>query len=98
MTLCQILRELQIALAVILGACPVCRQPVTPGRLAAFQLVSLAGQQAIVQIPVTRQRGPRSAGQWSPCWIPAIAGGAPPCRRPHPGHAAAKAPRVTLTG
>jgi hypothetical protein len=62
MTLDQILRELQIALAVTLGACPVCRQPVTPGRLAAFQLVSLAGQQAIVQIPVTHQRGPRSAG------------------------------------
>jgi hypothetical protein len=62
MTLYQVLRELQIALAVMLGACPVCRQPVPLGRLAAFQLVSLAGQQAIVQIPVTRRRGPRSAG------------------------------------
>jgi hypothetical protein len=35
MTLYQVLRELQIVLAVILGACPLCRQPVTPGRLAA---------------------------------------------------------------
>jgi hypothetical protein len=62
MTLFQILRELQIALAVILGRLP-CMPPARhPGRLAAFQLVSLAGQQAIVQVPVTRQRGPRSAG------------------------------------
>ncbi len=35
MTLHQVLRELQIVLALILGACPLCRQPVTPGRLAA---------------------------------------------------------------
>ena len=35
MTLCQALRELQIVLALILGACPLCLQPVTPGRLAA---------------------------------------------------------------
>jgi len=35
MTLYQVLRELQIVLAVILGACPLCRQPLTPGRLAA---------------------------------------------------------------
>ena len=35
MTLYQVLRELQIVLAVILGTCPLCRQPVTPGRLAA---------------------------------------------------------------
>ena len=35
MTLYQVLRELQIVLALILGACPLCRQPVTPGRLAA---------------------------------------------------------------
>src|SRR5208282_3165414 len=34
MTLYQVLRELQIVLALILGACPLCRQPVTPGRLA----------------------------------------------------------------
>jgi hypothetical protein len=36
MTLYQALRELQIVLAVILGACPLCRQPVTPERLAAL--------------------------------------------------------------
>ncbi len=30
MTLYQVLRELQIVLAVILGACPLCRQPLTP--------------------------------------------------------------------
>jgi hypothetical protein len=35
MTLYQVLHELQIVLAVILGACPLCRQPVTPDRLAA---------------------------------------------------------------
>ena len=35
MTLYQVLRELQLVLAVILGACPLCCQPVTPGRLAA---------------------------------------------------------------
>ena len=35
MTLYQVLRELQLVLAVILGACPLCRQPVTPGRLEA---------------------------------------------------------------
>jgi hypothetical protein len=35
MTLYQVLRELQIALAVILGACPLCRQPLTLDRLAA---------------------------------------------------------------
>ena len=35
MTLYQVLRELQIVLAVILGACPPCRQPVTFNRLAA---------------------------------------------------------------
>ena len=35
MTLYQVLYELQIVLAVILGACPLCRQPLTPGRLAA---------------------------------------------------------------
>jgi hypothetical protein len=29
MTLYQILRELQILLAVILGTCPLCHQPVT---------------------------------------------------------------------
>ena len=36
MTLYQALRELQIVLAVILGACPLCTQPVTLGRLAAL--------------------------------------------------------------
>ena len=35
MTLYQVLHELQIVLAVILGACPTCCQPLTPGRLAA---------------------------------------------------------------
>ena len=35
MSLYQALRELQIVLALILGACPLCRQPITPGRLAA---------------------------------------------------------------
>jgi len=35
MTLYQVLRELQLVLAVIPGACPLCRQPVTLGRLAA---------------------------------------------------------------
>jgi hypothetical protein len=35
MTLYQVLRELQIVLAVILGACPLCSQPLTPDRLAA---------------------------------------------------------------
>jgi hypothetical protein len=35
MTLHQVLRELQIVLAVILGACPLCHQTVTLDRLAA---------------------------------------------------------------
>ena len=35
MTLHQVLHELQIVLALILGACPLCRQPVTSSRLAA---------------------------------------------------------------
>src|SRR6266851_647210 len=35
MTLHQVLRELQIVLAVILGACPLCCQPFTLDRLAA---------------------------------------------------------------
>jgi hypothetical protein len=35
MTLYQALRELQIVLALILGACPLCTQPLTLGRLAA---------------------------------------------------------------
>ena len=35
MTLYQVLRELQIMLAVILGACPLCCQPVTLDRLTA---------------------------------------------------------------
>ncbi len=35
MSLYQVLRELQIVLAVILGACPPWRQPVTLGHLAA---------------------------------------------------------------
>jgi hypothetical protein len=33
MTLYQVLRELQIVLAVILGACPLCCQPLTLSRL-----------------------------------------------------------------
>ena len=35
MTLYQVLHELQIVLAVILGACPPCSQPRTLDRLAA---------------------------------------------------------------
>ena len=35
MTLCQVLHELQIVLALILGACPLCSQPITIDRLAA---------------------------------------------------------------
>jgi hypothetical protein len=35
MTLYQVLHELQLLLAVILGACPLCRQPVTLDRLTA---------------------------------------------------------------
>ena len=35
MTLYQVLRELQIVLAVIPGACPLCSQPLTLDRLAA---------------------------------------------------------------
>jgi hypothetical protein len=35
MTLYQVLRELQIVLALILGACPLCCQPLTLDRLAA---------------------------------------------------------------
>jgi hypothetical protein len=34
MTLYQVVHELQIVLAVILGACPLCCQPVTLDRLA----------------------------------------------------------------
>ena len=30
MTLYQVLHELQIVLALILGACPLCTQPLTP--------------------------------------------------------------------
>jgi hypothetical protein len=36
MTLYQVLRELQLVLTVILGACPLCLQPVTLDRLAAL--------------------------------------------------------------
>jgi hypothetical protein len=35
MTLYQVLRELQIVLALILGACPLCCQPISLDRLAA---------------------------------------------------------------
>ena len=35
MTLYQVLHELQIVLALILGACPLCCQPLTLDRLAA---------------------------------------------------------------
>ena len=35
MTLYQVLHELQIVLALILGACPLCCQPVPRDRLAA---------------------------------------------------------------
>ena len=35
MTLYQVMRELQIVLALILGTCPLCAQPLTPDRLTA---------------------------------------------------------------
>jgi hypothetical protein len=35
MTLYQVMRELQIVLALILGACPLCAQPLTLDRIAA---------------------------------------------------------------
>ena len=35
MTLYQVLHELQIVLALILGTCPLCCQPLTLDRLAA---------------------------------------------------------------
>jgi hypothetical protein len=35
MSLYQVIRELQIVLALILGACPLCCQPLTTTRLAA---------------------------------------------------------------
>ena len=35
MSLHQVLHELQTVLAVILGACPLCCQPITLARLAA---------------------------------------------------------------
>jgi hypothetical protein len=35
MTFYQVLHEMQIVLALILGACPLCCQPLTPDRLAA---------------------------------------------------------------
>ena len=35
MSLYQVLHDLQIVLALILGACPLCSQPSTPDRLAA---------------------------------------------------------------
>jgi hypothetical protein len=35
MTLYQVLHELQIVLTLILGACPLCCQPITLGRLEA---------------------------------------------------------------
>ena len=41
MTLYQVLRELQIVLAVILGACPLCGQPLTLHRLAAALALNL---------------------------------------------------------
>ena len=41
MTLYQVLRELQIVLAVILGACPLCHQPLTLDRLAAALAANL---------------------------------------------------------
>ena len=36
MTLYQVLHELQLLLAVILGDCPLCHQPVTLDRLATI--------------------------------------------------------------
>ena len=44
MTLYQVLHELQIVLAVILGACPLCCQPVTLGRLAAARGPGSSGE------------------------------------------------------
>jgi hypothetical protein len=40
MTLYQVLHELQIVLALILGACPLCCQPLTLDRLAAALAVT----------------------------------------------------------
>jgi len=42
MTPCQVVHELQIVVAVILGACPLCCQPVALGRLAAALAAALA--------------------------------------------------------
>jgi hypothetical protein len=40
MTLYQVLHELQIVLTLILGACPLCCQPVTLDRLGAVPAVT----------------------------------------------------------
>ena len=54
MTLYQVLRELQIVLAVILGACPLCRQPVTLDRIVEVAAVGDAVQNPaqVDQVPV----------------------------------------------
>jgi hypothetical protein len=56
MSIYQVLRELQIVLAVILGACPLCHQPVTldrsPPPSPEPNKVLLAAE-----IPPKRQRG-----------------------------------------
>ena len=53
MTVYQILHELQITLAVILGACPPCSQPLTLDRLAAIR------QSTISAAPGKAGRRPR---------------------------------------
>jgi hypothetical protein len=40
MSIYQVLRELQIVLALILGACPLCCQPITLDSLAAALVVT----------------------------------------------------------
>jgi len=53
MTLYQVLHELQIVLALILGACPLCRQPITPARLAAALTLAIANAPADLKVPAT---------------------------------------------
>ena len=53
MTLYQVVRELQIVLAVILGACPLCSQPLTLDRLAARQYSGTIGGIELCQVAVT---------------------------------------------
>jgi diamine N-acetyltransferase len=52
MTLYQVLHELQIVLALILGACPLCCQPLTLDRLAAACKLQLRADQDHLVAPV----------------------------------------------